>query len=133
MGRGIVERFDLFIDRDRDHLGHARNIATDHEHDAEFPQRVGKTEHDCRYKAPCRHWRNDGDKSIERGGAQRRGGFQRCAADRLERALQWLDDKGQGIEDRGNDQAGKSECQAVAGQFDPEPSDRPRGPNKINR
>src|SRR3546814_18437127 len=70
---------------------------------------MGEAEHDRGEVAPERERRGDGEEGIERRGAQRRGGLERAAADRLQRALQRLDDEGQGI-DRSEERRVGQEC-----------------------
>ena len=40
VGGGVVQHFDLVIEGDGQHLGLARNIATDHQHNAELAHSV---------------------------------------------------------------------------------------------
>src|SRR3546814_1055775 len=93
MGLRVLQRLDMLVDGDRDDPGPARDVAAHHQDDAELAQRMGEAEHDRGEVAPERERRGDGEEGIERRGAQRRGGLERAAADRLERALQRLDDE----------------------------------------
>ena len=84
MRLGEFKRFDMIIDLHRHHAGLVRDIATDHQHHAEFADGVRKTHHRRRNKARPGEWQGDGEKSIHWRGAQRGGDFQRPLADGLE-------------------------------------------------
>src|SRR5204863_5862685 len=48
---GIIERLHLIVDVDRKGSSHTGNIAANHQYDAEFSQRMSKTQDDTRQDA----------------------------------------------------------------------------------
>ena len=50
MGRRVIQRFDLIVDRNRNYPRLARDVAADHQHDAELTQRVSKAQHNGIHK-----------------------------------------------------------------------------------
>ena len=64
------------------------------------------------------------EEAVDRAGAEAGGGLNLAAPHSGKGRLQGLHGEGQGVEDRGHDQAGKREGEGAAGPVAPETADR---------
>ena len=72
MRLGVTQRLYLLVDCDRDNLGHAGNIAADHQDDAELAHRVGEPQHRGGQDPGTRERYGDPEETVERPRAKRR-------------------------------------------------------------
>jgi hypothetical protein len=107
----VFQRLHVAVDLRRHDARALGDVAADHQHHAEFADRVREAEdgrlHDARARERQHHLEEGG----ERSGAQRRRGFQRPPADGLERVGQRLHGERQRIEDGPEQQAAEGEGQ----------------------
>ena len=68
---GPAQRLDVVVDRDRQDLGLARDVAADHQHDAELADRVGEAEHGAGQEARPRQRHGDATRTRPSGEARR--------------------------------------------------------------
>lgn len=125
--RSVVERLHVLEDRDRHDAGLTRNVAANHQHHAELPQRVRETEHDGGDIAACRHRRGHGNEGVEGSGAQRRRRLDGPRPDSLERPLQRLNHERQGIDDGSDHQPREGEGKSRSGEREPGGPESRRG------
>lgn len=94
MGLGVFERFDVVVDLYRNHPRLFRNVAADHQHDAEFAHCMGKAEDGAGQEAGPGERHRHRPEAVPRAGAQGGGHFQRPVADGFEGVLDGLHDEG---------------------------------------
>ena len=120
-----VEALNAVVDRDRDRLRFAGNAAADHQHDAEFAQRVRERQHHRGQEARPRERQLDPPQALRIGEAAARSGMAEVVGNRLERTLQRLDREGQIEDDRCDQEPVEREDQRMAdGGFVPAPDRR---------
>ena len=100
------------------------NIPADHQYDSEFAERMSKRKHGCRQEPSTGERHGYCSKSIPGAGTQHSRSLQRGPADGFKCCLQRLHRKRQGVDDTGDDQSGKAECQTLARYRYPETTDR---------
>ena len=93
VGFSVFEGFNVVVDLHRDDAGPARDVAADHQNDAELTDRMGKAEDRTAQKSGSVQRHGHAPEGSPRAGAQRRGDFQRAFADGLEGILDGLYDK----------------------------------------
>ena len=111
----VVERLHVVVERDREHLGLARDIAADHQHHAELAHGVREAEHHGGDESRAGERHHHREESIPR---RRRAAWLRLhrpLADALERGLQRLHHEGQRVDHRANHEAGEGEGQQAEG------------------
>ena len=111
---GPAQRLDVVVDRDREHLGLARDVAADHQHHAELAHRVGEAEDRPGQEAGPRQRHRHGQERVPRRGAQRRRDLERPVAERLEGVADRLHHEGHRIDHRPDHQALESEGERAA-------------------
>ena len=111
-----LQGFDIVVQGDGQHLGFARDIAADHQYHAEFTHRVGKTQARRGNETASGQGQHDRAELVQWAGAQGGGRLQQTVGYPLERGLQGLHDKRQGIDYRADHKRAETECQLGAGQ-----------------
>ena len=119
MGGGVVEFLDLVVKGDTGDLGDARDGAADHEDDPEFTERVGETQREAGGDATPRERSVEPEKNPKRPGTEGGAGVEQLARHAAQRGLERLHGKRQGIKDGGDDQAGETENERLAGEIEP--------------
>ncbi len=107
----ILESFNVIVNLYRHHAGLVRDVSADHQHNAEFADRMSKAENGGGNEAGSRQWQNDAEKNIQRIGAQGGSNFQRPLADRLKAFCNGCTTKGIEYKTGGDDQARKGKRQ----------------------
>jgi len=127
VGLSIGKRFHVIVDGDGEHLGLARDIAADHQHNAKFPQGVGKSQRGGGNESRPGQWQHDGKEPIQGRGPQGAGGFHGAPVDSGKGVLQRLHHKWHGIEHGADNQPGEGKRQSGAPQGDPAGAQNPLG------
>src|SRR5574343_771564 len=103
----VFQGFDVIVDLYGDNARLLRNIAADHQDDAEFPNGMCKAKDGAGQEPWPGQWNSDRPKGVPRRGAQRRSHFKRSFAYRFKGILYGLNNKGERVDDRGKDQSRK--------------------------
>ena len=114
IGGRVLERLHVIVDIDGDCACDARQIAADHEHDAEFAQRVSEAEHQRSDDAGNRERENHAPKCFEAAGSENRGSVEEFAVDGFEGCDEGLHGERQTVEDGSEDEPFKRKGHAVA-------------------
>src|SRR5205823_3124014 len=103
-GPGIVERLHLIVNIDRDGARFALDVASNHEHHAELPERMRKAQHYAGDEACCRERNDQMKEGLELRGPEGPGGFDQSAIDLLKSCSERLHGKRQTVEHRCEEQ-----------------------------
>ena len=114
MRGGVVERLDAVVDIDGDRSGDSGKITADHQHDAEFAERVRKAEHQRSEKAGPREREDDAEKCAGAIRAEDGGGIEQASIERFKGSDERLHGKWQAVEHGGEHESGKGKGERMA-------------------
>ena len=109
----------MFINFDRGDAGAVRDVAANHEDDAEFAECMRERQHDSRHEATRRHRHGDRDKGVDWRGPQAGRGLHGLFDWAFKGGLKRLDHEWERIDHRSDDQTRKGEAQRIASRLHP--------------
>jgi len=108
---GVFQSLHVVVNGDGQHLRAARDVAADHQDDAEFSESVRKGQNRGGQNAGRREWKGHREEAIQRAGPQGGRRLQRTVAHGGEGVAHRLHREGQGIDAGADDQSRERECQ----------------------